>query len=58
MRMRAPRLVTGVLSLLLAAVGAGMIGQTEFNNRCSRRLWSNPDYWSEETGFRCAKDSP
>jgi formylglycine-generating enzyme required for sulfatase activity len=36
----------------------GMIGQTEFNNRCSRRLWSNPDYWSEDTGFRCAKDAP
>jgi len=40
------------------AAGAGMIGQTEFNNRCSRRLWSNPDYWSEDTGFRCAKDAP
>lgn len=38
--------------------GAGMIGQTEFNNRCARRLWSNPDYWSEDTGFRCAKDAP
>ena len=40
------------------AAGAGMIGQTEFNNRCARRLWSNPDYWSEDTGFRCAKDVP
>lgn len=40
------------------AAGAGMIGQTEFNNRGSRRLWSNPDYWSEDTGFRCAKDAP
>ncbi len=40
------------------AAGAGMIGQTEFNNRCARRLWSNPDYWSEDTGFRCAKDAP
>jgi len=40
------------------AAGAGMIGQTEFNNRGSRRMWSNPDYWSEDTGFRCAKDAP
>lgn len=40
------------------AAGAGMIGQTEFNNRCSRRMWSNPDYWSEDTGFRCAQDVP
>ena len=40
------------------AAGAGMVGQTEFNNRCSRRLWSNPDYWSEDTGFRCVKDAP
>ncbi len=37
---------------------AGMIGQTEFNNRAARRLWSNPDYWSEDTGFRCAKNAP
>jgi sulfatase modifying factor 1 len=37
---------------------AGMAGQTEFNNRGARRLWSNPDYWSEDTGFRCAKDAP
>ena len=36
----------------------GMIGQAEFNNRCARRLWSNPNYWSQDTGFRCAKDSP
>ena len=40
------------------AAGAGMIGQTEFNNRGSRRMWSNPDYWSEDTGFRCAQDAP
>ena len=39
------------------AGGKGMIGQTEFNNRCSRRMWSNPNYWSEDTGFRCAKDA-
>lgn len=29
-----------------------------FNNRCSRRLWSNPTYFSQDTGFRCAKDLP
>ena len=40
------------------AAGAGMIGQTEFNNRAARRLWSNPNYWSQDTGFRCAKDAP
>jgi formylglycine-generating enzyme required for sulfatase activity len=34
----------------------GLIGQSEFNNRSSRRLWSNPNYWSPDTGFRCAKD--
>jgi sulfatase modifying factor 1 len=34
----------------------GAIGQAEFNNRCARRLWSNPDYWSPDTGFRCVKD--
>jgi sulfatase modifying factor 1 len=38
------------------AAGAGMIGQTEFYKRCARRLWSNPKYWSQDTGFRCAKD--
>lgn len=38
--------------------GAGMIGQTEFNNRGSRRMWSNPNYWSEDTGFRCARNTP
>ncbi len=36
----------------------GMIGMTAFNNRCARRLWSNPDYWSQDTGFRCAMDAP
>jgi formylglycine-generating enzyme required for sulfatase activity len=40
------------------AGGTGLIGQTEFNNRGSRRMWSNPDYWSQDTGFRCAKDAP
>ncbi len=36
----------------------GMLGMTKFNNRCARRLWSNPDYWAQDTGFRCAKDAP
>ena len=36
----------------------GLVGMTPFNNRCARRLWSNPDYWSQDTGFRCAKDAP
>jgi sulfatase modifying factor 1 len=36
----------------------GATGQAGFNNRCARRLWSNPDYWSPDTGFRCAKDGP
>ena len=40
------------------AVGARMIGQTEFNNRCSRRMWSEPNYWSDDAGFRCAMDLP
>ena len=39
------------------AAGEGMIGQAEFNNRCARRLWSNPNYWSQDTGFRCARDA-
>lgn len=38
------------------AAGAGMIGQAEFNNRGARRMWSNPNYWSEDTGFRCVQD--
>jgi formylglycine-generating enzyme required for sulfatase activity len=37
---------------------AGAAGQTEFNNRSTRRLWSNPGYWSADTGFRCAKNLP
>jgi formylglycine-generating enzyme required for sulfatase activity len=36
----------------------GATGQAEFNNRGARRLWANPDYWSPDTGFRCAKDVP
>lgn len=35
---------------------AGAIGHAEFNGRCARRLWSNPGYWSADTGFRCAKN--
>jgi formylglycine-generating enzyme required for sulfatase activity len=38
------------------AGAGGMIGLTEFNNRCARRLWSNPGYWSQDTGFRCVQD--
>jgi formylglycine-generating enzyme required for sulfatase activity len=30
--------------------------QAKFNFRCSRRLWSNPDYWHDDIGFRCAKN--
>ncbi|MFV1994466.1 MAG: formylglycine-generating enzyme family protein [Verrucomicrobiales bacterium] len=30
-------------------------GQAQFNSRCARRLWSNPSYWHQDTGFRCAK---
>ena len=36
----------------------GMIGQAQFNARCARRMWSNPNYWSQDTGFRCVKDLP
>lgn len=38
--------------------GGELVGMTQFNYRCARRLWSNPDYWAEDTGFRCAKDAP
>ena len=30
--------------------------QAQFNARCTRRLWSNPNYWHLDVGFRCAKD--
>ncbi len=39
--------------------GGGWTGrkyQTRFNLRCSRRFWSNPSYWHEDVGFRCAKE--
>ena len=35
----------------------GPDSQNRFNFRCSRRLWSNPNYWHADLGFRCAKDS-
>lgn len=34
----------------------GPEAQARFNYRCSRRLWSNPEYWHEDVGFRCARD--
>ncbi len=34
----------------------GPENQARFNYRTSRRLWSNPNYWHADTGFRCAKD--
>jgi formylglycine-generating enzyme len=34
----------------------GAMSQAAFNNRTTRRLWSNPAYSSADTGFRCAKD--
>lgn len=37
---------------------AGVIGQTEFNARTTRRLWANPDYGQPDTGFRCVQDPP
>ena len=36
----------------------GAISQAEFNTRTTRRLWANPGYWADDTGFRCAKDAP
>ena len=40
--------------------GGGWSGPSNlppFNTRTTRRLWSNPDYWHPNVGFRCAKDS-
>jgi len=37
--------------------GGGWSGgeaQARFNARCSRRFWSNPNYWHLDVGFRCA----
>ncbi|EDY84954.1 conserved domain protein [Verrucomicrobiia bacterium DG1235] len=30
--------------------------QARFNFRTTRRLWSNPNYWHADIGFRCVKD--
>ncbi len=35
---------------------AGPPNQSRFNTRATRRLWSNPDYWHSDVGFRCAQD--
>ena len=32
--------------------------QAAVNVRTTRRLWSNPNYWQPDVGFRCAKDAP
>jgi formylglycine-generating enzyme required for sulfatase activity len=36
---------------------AGPPGQARFNARTTRRMWSNPNYWHPDVGFRCAKDA-
>jgi len=33
-----------------------LIGRAGFDVRTTRRLWSNPSYWHQDVGFRCAKD--
>jgi formylglycine-generating enzyme required for sulfatase activity len=30
--------------------------QAQYNTRTTRRMWSNPNYWSLDVGFRCARD--
>jgi formylglycine-generating enzyme required for sulfatase activity len=40
--------------------GGGWCGlevRARYDVRCSRRLWSNPTYWSPDVGFRCAADA-
>ena len=34
-----------------------LLGRAQYDTRTSRRLWSNPNYWHEDVGFRCAKDA-
>jgi formylglycine-generating enzyme required for sulfatase activity len=36
---------------------AGPSDQARFNARCARRMWSNPNDWHPDAGFRCAKDA-
>lgn len=33
-----------------------LVGQARFDSRGARRLWSNPNYWHPDVGFRCAKE--
>jgi formylglycine-generating enzyme required for sulfatase activity len=37
---------------------AGPEQQARFNCRTARRMWSNPNYWHPDVGFRCGKDVP
>ena len=34
--------------------GGGWLKKGKENLRCSKRSWSNPRYWLNDTGFRCA----
>ena len=34
-----------------------LLGRAQYDTRTARRLWSNPNYWHEDVGFRCAKDA-
>jgi hypothetical protein len=34
--------------------GSAALGS--YNARTTRRLWSNPNYWHADVGFRCAMD--
>ena len=34
-----------------------LLGRAQYDTRTSRRLWSNPNYWHEDVGFRCARDA-
>ncbi|MBI4061886.1 MAG: SUMF1/EgtB/PvdO family nonheme iron enzyme [Elusimicrobia bacterium] len=33
-------------------------GRARYDTRGARRLWSNPSYWHQDVGFRCAKEAP
>jgi formylglycine-generating enzyme required for sulfatase activity len=35
---------------------AGPAARAAFDTRTTTRLWSNPYYWHDDTGFRCARD--
>src|SRR3990172_2133361 len=32
-------------------------GRGQYDARTTRRLWSNPSYWHQDVGFRCAKSA-